>query len=203
MPNLFEHFRGTSYLLNVVNKDTKGFEIIAKESTFVRKNLQTMKKILFIILTSIVLSSCGGASKLSKADLDWSYEIESIGVGVEGTYAVRIWSYYKKPEMPVEIAKKNAIHATIFKGISAGGGAVAQPALIESAVQGVDNTAFFNDFFTSEYQRFINSVSKSSAQVLKTGKNEYRIGYTMSVSKDALRKYLEEQGVLKALSYGF
>ncbi len=162
-----------------------------------------MKKILFIILTSMLLASCGSASKLSKADQPWSYEIESVGVGVEGTYAIRVWSYYKNAEMPLELAKKNAIHATIFKGIPAGGGAVAQKALIEAEVEGVDHTAFFENFFISEYQRFINSVSQSSAQILKTGKKEYRIGYTMSISKDSLRKYLEEQGVLKSLSYGF
>ena len=149
-----------------------------------------------------MFASCGSASRLSKADTPWTYEIESVGVGADGTYAIRVWSYYKNAKMPLEVAKRNAVH--IFKGVPAGNGAASQPPLKTDAVTASDSV-FFGNFFQGEYQDYINSVASGSRQVLKVkGRSyKYKIGYVISVAKDRLRKRLEEQGVVRALSDGF
>ena len=46
-----------------------------------------------------------------------------------------------------------------------------------------------------------NDGSVSGADRLKVG-NMYKIGVTVSVQKDALRKYLEQAGVIKPLGVG-
>ena len=135
-----------------------------------------------------MFASCGSASRLSKADTPWTYEIESVGVGADGTYAIRVWSYYKNAKMPLEVAKRNAVHAVIFKGTD--------------AVTASDSV-FFGNFFQGEYQDYINSVASGSLRILKLRAREYKIGYVVSVAKDNLRKYLEDQGVIKGLSSGF
>jgi hypothetical protein len=99
--------------------------------------------------------------------------------------------------------QQNAIHATLFKGIPAGGGATAQPALVPSDSQYNHDSPFSQESFKSDYQRFVNSVAKGSVQVVKSGRREYKIGYVMSIAKDNLRRYLEEQGIIKGLSSGF
>ena len=146
-----------------------------------------------------MFASCGSASRLSKADTPWTYEIESVGVG---TYAIRVWSYYKNAKMPLEVAKRNAVHAVIFKGVPAGNGAASQPPLKTDAVTASDSV-FFGNFFQGEYQDYINSVASGSLRILKLRAREYKIGYVVSVAKDNLRKYLEDQGVIKGLSSGF
>ena len=145
-----------------------------------------------------MFASCGSASRLSKADTPWTYEIESVGVGADGTYAIRVWSYYKNAKMPLEVAKRNAVH------VPAGNGAASQPPLKTDAVTASDSV-FFGNFFQGEYQDYINSVASGSRQVLKVkGRSyKYKIGYVISVAKDRLRKRLEEQGVVRALSDGF
>ena len=143
-----------------------------------------------------MFASCGSASRLSKADTPWTYEIES------GTYAIRVWSYYKNAKMPLEVAKRNAVHAVIFKGVPAGNGAASQPPLKTDAVTASDSV-FFGNFFQGEYQDYINSVASGSLRILKLRAREYKIGYVVSVAKDNLRKYLEDQGVIKGLSSGF
>lgn len=160
------------------------------------------KHVIFLLLVPFILSSCGSASKLNRADRQWSYEVESAGVGTDGTYALRVWSYYRTPRMPMEVAKKNAVHATLFRGIPAGNGAVAQPAVVTEPMTSSDSL-FFDNFFISEYQNYINSVASGSMRIVKTGRNEYKIGYVLSVAKDNLRAYLEEKGIIKALSSGF
>ena len=153
-----------------------------------------------------MFASCGSASRLSKADTPWTYEIESVGVGADGTYAgtyaIRVWSYYKNAKMPLEVAKRNAVHAVIFKGVPAGNGAASQPPLKTDAVTASDSV-FFGNFFQGEYQDYINSVASGSLRILKLRAREYKIGYVVSVAKDNLRKYLEDQGVIKGLSSGF
>ena len=149
-----------------------------------------------------MFASCGSASRLSKADTPWTYEIESVGVGADGTYAIRVWSYSKKAKMPLEGAKRNAVHAVIFKGVPAGNGAASQPPLKTDAVTASDSV-FFGNFFQGEYQDYINSVASGSLRILKLRAREYKIGYVVSVAKDNLRKYLEDQGVIKGLSSGF
>ncbi|HIZ85648.1 MAG TPA: hypothetical protein IAC04_04070 [Candidatus Coprenecus stercoravium] len=150
----------------------------------------------------LLVASCGSAARMNKADQPWSYEVESVGVGAEGTYVLRVWSWYRTPDMPVNVAGKNAVHAVIFKGVPAGGGASAQPPLYKGQISASDSL-FFDGFFTAAYQNYVNSVASGSRQVLKTGNREYKIGYVVSVAKDNLRKYLETQGVVKALSEGF
>ena len=149
-----------------------------------------------------MFASCGSASRLSKADTPWTYEIESVGVGADGTYAIRVWSYYKNAKMPLEVAKRNAVHAVIFKGVPAGNGAASQPPLKTDAVTASDSV-FFGNFFQGEYQDYINSVASGSLRILKLRAREYKVGYVVSVAKDNLRKYLEDQGVIKGLSSGF
>lgn len=160
------------------------------------------KHLIILFFASILLSSCGSASRLNRADSPWSYEVESVGVGTEGTYAMRVWSYCRTPKMPMEVPKKNAVHATLFRGIPAGNGASAQPALVDRPLTSSDSL-FFDNFFQAEYQNYINSMASGSMQIIKTGRNEYKIGYVLSVAKDNLRHYLEEKGIVKALSSGF
>ena len=104
--------------------------------------------------------------------------------------------------MPLEVAKRNAVHAVIFKGVPAGNGAASQPPLKTDAVTASDSV-FFGNFFQGEYQDYINSVASGSLRILKLRAREYKIGYVVSVAKDNLRKYLEDQGVIKGLSSGF
>lgn len=156
---------------------------------------------LTLFIAVVTLSSCGITAVVSKSDKPWAYEIENMGVGTDGSYAIMVWTYSKTPQISQDITKKNAIHATIFKGIPAGNGSVSQPSLAQAGIK--DTDPFFIDFFKSDYQKFIHSILPGSAQVYKVSKNEYKIGYVVSVSKDELRTYLEEQEIIEGLSEGF
>ena len=113
---------------------------------------------------------------MGRADRPWSYEVENAGVGADGVYALRVWSYYRTPDMPVTTAEKNAVHAVIFKGVPAGNGATAQPPLKTDGVTPSDSL-FFENFFQNDYRAYVSSVASGSRQVMKTGKKEYKIGY--------------------------
>jgi hypothetical protein len=67
----------------------------------------------------------------------------------------------------------------------------------------LEHAEFFKLFFQDggEYNKYI-TITAGSQEVIKVGK-QYQIGLVVSVSKDALRKALEQAGVVKSLSAGF
>ena len=159
-----------------------------------------MKKIFLILgIVSLVLSFSSCATKNN-----FGYELHSLGVGSEGSNLIKVYSYANNYDKAVKQAKHDAVHGVLFKGIVGGNGCANQPAIVKPQELST-NQAFFDKFFTSgEYLRFVNLSNDGSidgADRLRVG-NKYKIGVVVSVQKDALRKYLEQEGIIKRLDAG-
>ncbi len=169
-----------------------------------------MKNIMIIMLFAFGLTTLVNAQsrKERKAmyNSDFSYEVQSLGVGQDGTKLLKVWGYGKKPDDAVYEAKRNAITAVIFRGIPAGNGAAATPAIL--SVDGYEkNTDFFDKFFEAGgmYLSFVNSTTDGipgGADRIRMKKG-YKVGLSASVNYNALRTYLEEQGIAKKMDAGF
>lgn len=164
--------------------------------------------VFMLISTMTFAQSAGRQRKADKATREWRYEVECAGIGKDGTYLIKVWSYSKNPKVAITQAKKNAIHGVIFKGFSGGGqGCTSQKALASNPNIEEEKADFFDPFF-EEGGKFMKYVSESAdgnvdaSDRVKVGK-EYKIGVLVSVSKDALRKDLEVAGIIKGLSSGF
>jgi hypothetical protein len=164
-----------------------------------------MKKFLLLAAALLVVVSASAASrKLKNSDTEkFQYEIEGVSNGSQGTYLVRVWSYSSKTKLDVEISKKNAVHGVIFKGYAGTKDVRPQRPLIAAPGAEVEHADYFNLFFKDggEYNKYV-TITAGSQQVVKVGK-QYHIGVVVSVSKDALRKALEQAGVLRSLGSGF
>lgn len=169
-----------------------------------------MKRLLILLLlcTPIVASAQKRAGKnADKETAAWRYEIEPVTTGTQGTVVLKVWSYSKKPNVALEQSKKNAVHGVIYKGVPAKDRVTGRKPLVEASVA-AQNKEFFDRFFADggEYMRFValtNNGAVDSGDVMKTGKKEYKIGVTVTVSYSELRSYLESQGVVKKLGSGF
>lgn len=168
-----------------------------------------MRKIylLLTIVVAFIMCSCSSSQKLSKNVAPKEYQVETMGVGVEGTYLIKVTDYFKTSDEKVYIdgLKKDAVHCVIYKGIPAGNGSMKQPALMNADTKIEGNEQALNDFFEQkQYLQFIGSVVNSSKSVTRLqGSNEYKISLTMSVNKDDLRKYLTDNGIIKSLNFIF
>lgn len=172
-----------------------------------KNKIASLMLCLAFLATSMV--SFGQAKKKAKRDMnDYRYELECVGIGVQGTYLIKVWTYSKKEKVAIAQAKKNAVHGIIFKGFAGGGqGCTSQKPLASSPAVEEQNIDFFDTFFDDggDYMRYVNVTNDGSIDPedrLKVGK-EYKIGIVVSVSKDALRKDLETAGVVKAMDAGF
>ena len=156
--------------------------------------LQAFTKLLGVTLSLLCILSCG-----TKHNYD--YEVHSLGVGGQGSYLIKVYSYASNQKKAIERAKRDGVDAVLFKGIPAGPGVSAQKPLV-SPQDHAKNEKFFKEFYKSgRYLQFValsNDGTIRPQDRLKVG-SQYKIGVALSIQKDALRKYLESEGIIKKL----
>ena len=168
-----------------------------------------MKKIIIICL--ILVSYVSGYSQKTKANnetMEFRYEAEAaVGQAVQGFTLVKVYCYSKDKNVAVAQTGKNAVHAILFKGVADYNNGTTrikgQKPLITNPATYDENKAFFKEFFKDggQYQKFIQLVNNGipdAGDIIKVGK-EYKVGVKVLVNKDALRKAMEDAGIIKAL----
>ena len=135
------------------------------------------------------------------------YEVETLGVGTDGTYLIKVTDYFRTTDERVYLdgLKKDAVHCVIYSGIPAGNGSMKQPALMTNDTRIEGNEELLDNFFEQNlYLNFINSVVNSSKTITKIqGSKDYKISAGISVNKDDLRKYLIDNNIIKPLNFLF
>ncbi|MBQ8423273.1 MAG: hypothetical protein IJY36_03290 [Coprobacter sp.] len=155
------------------------------------------KRLLIVTFFAFLLSAL-------HADNVMDYEIVAAGSGTQGNYLVNVYVYSKKAKLSPEELKKCAVHGVLFKGFTSKENRVSQKPLAGNALTEQQHSDFFNLFFgdNGTYKNYV-SMTSSAYEVIKVQKKTYRIGATLSVAKEQLRKDLEAAGIIKKLSTGF
>ena len=159
-----------------------------------------------IAVAMLFIWSNNYAQKKSSAAF-YDYEVQCLGAGMDGTQLIKVWGYGKNKTEAVEQAKKNAVHAVVFKGIPTGKSGCMQRPLATKAGTEQQHKDYFESFFkkSGPYLKFVtlsNDGSIDPADRLKAGK-KYKMGVTVTVMHSALRKELEAAGVIEKLDSGF
>ncbi len=170
-----------------------------------------MRKILSLIFTILMVIGSSAQSKKKKKKAGYTnndYEVTCIGVGKQGTKLIGVYGYGKKVEEATRAAKRNAIHGVIFRGVPHGGnGCQGIKPLAKSVTLETERQDFFEKFFAPEgpYLKFVAYSEQDAAarQVSKIDKKTYKVGIGVSVMFDALRKELENAGIIRKLTSGF
>lgn len=156
------------------------------------KNSNKLKIFLTIIILFLIVS-CGAKKEL--------YNIECISIENEGYVKLKLLNYKNPTKFTVESASKNAIKAVLYSGYSSTTCQTQKPILKESA--DIDNfKKIESNFFSTngKWKIFVrNSLDSNNIKTDKTENKEFVI----MVYKDQLRKYLEEQKIIKLLNTGF
>jgi hypothetical protein len=168
--------------------------------------MKSLKIWIALFIGALIMTACGSAKKAADIDTQqWRYELEAVkGVGVQGTYQVKVWSYSKDPNVAIEQAKKNAVHGIIFKGFASNiQGVTSQKPLVSNPSMDTQRKDFFDPFFADggKYMKFVNLSNNGAIAAgdrIKIGK-EYKIGVVVSVNVSALRKELEDAGIISKL----
>lgn len=142
---------------------------------------------------------------------EWStYEVTTVAVGSVGTKSLKVWGFGKKIDKAIEQAKKNAVHACLFRGCPGSGNASETPAIFK--LQGNDQVAlenfeYFYDFFeeNNAYVSFVNLTTDGipSGQDRREVKGGYKVAIYVQVMFDNLRSKMKNDGILKDSQAGF
>ncbi len=173
-----------------------------------------MKKYLFILFSVLLfLPSLAMSKKVDKMKYiaEWStYEVTTISVGQNETKNLKVWGFGKNINKAIEQAKKNAIHACLFRGLPGAANARTTPAIF--ANQGKDQVAlenfeYFYDFFevNKEYIGFVNITTDGvpSGQDRREVKGGYKVAISVQVMYDNLKEKMSNDGILKKASSMF
>ncbi|MDD2563655.1 MAG: hypothetical protein PHU27_05515 [Salinivirgaceae bacterium] len=170
-----------------------------------------MKRLIqFITIATLAYGMAGCAAKkelMITYGSNHNIESQIISVGKDGTKMIKAWAFAKNPELAFMYAKRNAVSAAIFKGFPAGGGSGMVGAIVRNPNADTEHKAFFDEFFKDDGKWAQYVVSKnvgmpSGNDRLKVGKG-YKVGASVAVKFDALRKYLEDSNIAKKLDEGF
>lgn len=133
-----------------------------------------------------------------------NYSIEGGGTGVEGTYLIIVTAEGVKTAPSDDFLSKCAIHGVLFRGFSSKEFRQNQRALLGSPAVEQQHADYFQAFFEDggAYRNYCNVVS-GSRRVTKTGKKQYRVQATITVSKEMLLADMQKQGIVRGLNTGF
>lgn len=166
-------------------------------------------KTILLLVMCFVSFSVFAQRKNTKAMLQspYNYELETLGVGQDGTKLVKVWGYDKKADRAMVKAERNAVAAAIFRGYPAGNGAAKTPAICTTNNCYESNQKFFDAFFKpgGKYLQFVNLTNDGmpgGKDRIKMKKG-YKVAVKASVAYAQLRKYLEDEGLAKRLDSGF
>ena len=156
-------------------------------------------KVVMLFLTMVLSTSFVFAKKVKITET--RYDIEGVETGAQGTFMVKVYVYTSKPEVTTEQIKYAAVHGVLFCGFS-GKGFATQKALARPEIE-TQKADFFSAFWGHGDYLAYASIVNAVADRVKVSNKEYKIGAIVSVSKDSLRKSLEDAGIIKGLNFGF
>lgn len=161
---------------------------------------------VMVFLGVMLIAACNrGSTRKAAGFIGGNYEIECMGTGVDGTQLVKVWGFGTNPERATYQARKNAVHAVIFKGINAGKpGCMTRPLVSQPGAEEM-HREYFNNFFRDggRYLNFISQANDGSVDRIKVSSRDYKVGVVISVRHASLREELEAAGIIKKLGQGF
>lgn len=163
---------------------------------------------LILLCLTLSFAQLWAKSKVKEAET-YNYEIEAYSANstVDASKCIiRVWSYGKKENATRDICMRNAVHGILFKGYAAFDfHSSGKQALVPDGYDA--HKEYFDQFFNSgDYKQFVQVTNKGMAEagsVIKISKNEYKIGVVVMISYDALRKRLENDGIIKKMDFLF
>lgn len=141
---------------------------------------------------------------ISFSDNFKNYQTECVTLEADGYITIKIWDTQKGSRYKSNKAKKDALHAILFSGISGGNGCSTQPPILNKSEEQENFKKIEKRFFAKKGKWILFTRSSATESTLPTnlGEKNWKV-YQVSISKNELRKYLEEQKIIKSLTNGF
>jgi hypothetical protein len=158
-------------------------------------SINKINLLIIIAISAILLSFKNGNN---------SYQTECVTLETGGYVTFKIWNTKSGKSYKPEQARKDAIHAVLYSGIAGSNGCVTQEALLIKLEEIEKFKGIEKDFFSSsgKWAQYTRSSATETTLPVNLGAKNWKV-YQVSVSKDALRKFLSEKSIIKTINSGF
>ncbi len=156
---------------------------------------------MLLVLVPATLFAQSRREMIDVSSMDTNYSVQTIKVGADGTKYIKVSGFGKSDDAAVFNAKRNAIHAAIFRGFPSAADASATPAICTEPYAQQNNSTYFNAFFSSDYLQYVNITTDgvpAGSDRIKV-KGGYEVKIYVQIMFDNLRKRLEADGIVKSL----
>lgn len=163
-------------------------------------------------ITALILGISAVAQTADAQGKDgYKYELASYDgsvAGDPGYSIVKVWSYGKREKLTRRECAKNAVHGIIFKGYAASSLRAEDRGKAALCPGGyAEHEEYFDKFFSSgDYLQYVqesNNGELLTTDVIKITRREYKVGMIVVINTAALRKRLEQDGIIKKLDFLF
>jgi len=152
--------------------------------------------LIIVVLSSTILAF---TSKNNRG-----YQTECVTIETDGYATFKIWDTNIGAKYSQEEARKMQSMRFYFSGISGSKGCATQPPILNKTEDQENFKTIEKSFFSKKGKWIIFTRSAATETTLPAnlGVKNWKV-YQVSVSKNELRKYLEEQKIIKSLNNGF
>lgn len=156
---------------------------------------ESFKTIIVVLLGSFLLSFTTNSR---------NFHTECVSIETDGYVTIKIWDTDKGKSYDSQQARKDAVTAILYSGVSGTNGCITQPPILNKADEQQKFQTIEKKFFSKNGKWIIFTRSSAIETTLPNslGKKKWKV-YQVSISREELRKYLEEQKIIKALNTGF
>jgi len=157
-----------------------------------------------IKVLQIVILAVSSLMLLSFAKINRTYQTECVTLETDGYITIKIWDTKKGIKYKPEQARKDAVNAILFSGIAGGNGCSNQPPILNKAEEQEKFKSIEKSFFArkGKWSMYTRSSATETTLPANLGVKNWKV-YQVSISKNELRKFLEEQKIINALNTGF
>ena len=156
-----------------------------------------------LVVVAAAVSSCGVSHKTVLVTAPASTTITQVGTATDGSYIVSVTQSGTNVAVASKQAKKEAVRSILFDGLKSSVSTTQQKPIVADKTAEIQFKDYFAKFFTDDgpYLNFVAETPGQPVTPVKTGSG-YKITITITVKKDALRKEMENNGIIKKLGQG-
>lgn len=144
--------------------------------------------------------SCKTPQVIDSTYAGTTFEIECMGLDLDGSQTLRSWGIGKNKAQAMETAKKNAVRAVLFKGITAGTGDCNKRPIILEVNAAEKYEDYFNRFFADggAYKVYTSMTDEKRTSRIKSSNNAIESwGVIVRVDRAGLRQRMINDGIIK------
>lgn len=154
------------------------------------------KNLLFLVISLITLMSFSKSSN--------TYQTECLSIQTDGYAVMKIWDTKSGKNYKPEQSRKDAVHALLFSGISGSEDCTTQEPLLKKTEDIENFQKIEKEFFSKNGKWMLYTRSSSIETTLpkNIGDKNWKV-FQVAISRDELKKYLENKKIIKSLNTGF